>query len=118
MVKLFYLSLNADQLNRFHTLYFESIVGVENLDLVPAVNEEVLLDQLLVQLFVVPHQLHLLHLDATVVIPDLLEKVRRLALEYPDWWYILLDEIVDHLYLGKHVLYDEYNSALFNYVVE
>ena len=84
MVKLFYLRLNADQLNRFHTLHFESIVGVEDLDLVPAVNEKVLLDQLLVQLFVVPHQLHLLHLNSTVVIPHLLEKIRRLALECLD----------------------------------
>ena len=105
--------MSANQFDCFDTIYFEVIVRVEDLNFIPAINEEVLLDDLFIKLCIILNELHLLNIDTAIVIPYPLEDIRRLPWKYFNRCDILFLDIVWHLNLRKHVGYDKDNSLIF-----
>jgi len=116
-VSYLYVSALNDLIDRLHYVYLLFIVWEYQLNLVSWINEEILLGPslfnflTLLRFFVYDLLLidnTFLHNHTTVVVPYLLEDIRRKTCKWSDTsWLPLMDAILD-LNLGKDVLDDEY----------
>ena len=97
----------TDLFNLFDTLHLLVIVGVQNLNFVSRIYEEVLVKVIIFIFLVLLLQNYNLGQYTSIVVPNLLENVSRQPRKYSDSSWVLIMDFVLNLDHGKHVLDDE-----------
>ena len=109
---LFDVSLITDEFHRLNTFNLQVIVRIKDLNLILGINKEILINFFLDVIFIIFHKINLLHLHTSIIIPYLLEDIRRLSLKYPNARGVFPHDAVLNLNHGKHILDDEANIAI------
>ena len=95
-------------------VHFLLVIRVDDLDFISWINKEILIDLLFMIMLIIFNKVYFLDLDTAIIVPDLLEDVRRLPEEYSNALntvFILADAVLNLNYC-IHVLDDEVDGAV------